>query len=242
MVLEAINTASEQRAFVFAVTFIVVFSVLIASVPTGLLGLGESPDMITPLDSSIITGFSESETYNKSDFSLVGSVYQYLYDLGSRTWLCQQGFGYFQLGAKVFIGGILWLGQLDSCAFISSDGVDRSHSLTFTEIDADAEDGVIRYTLRYVGTGGSAGGFVVYWNTTTYSNSSAAWTGGELYLLHGMGIEDTANADIGALLISLLLLQLPEVPVLINVLLVVPIWASIIFVLWYIIKEMIPFV
>ena len=237
-----INTASEQRAFVFAVSFIIIFSVLVASVPTGLLGLGETPDMVTALDPSIITGFSVSETYNKSDFSLVGVIYQYLYDLGSRTWLCQQYSGAFTLGAKVFIGGVLWLGQLDSCNFISSDGVDRSYILTFTEIDTDADDGVIRYTLQYVGTGASAGGFVVYWNTTTYSDSSAAWTGGGLYLLHGMGVEETANADIGALLISLLLLQLPEVPVLINVLLVVPIWASIIFVLWYVIKEMIPFV
>ena len=226
----------------FAVTFIVIFSVLIATIPTGLLGPGETPDMVTPLDSSIITGFSESETYNKTDFSLAGGVYSYLYDLGSRTWLCQQYSDGFTLGAKVFIGGILWLGQLDSCNFISSDGVDRSYILTFTEMDTDADDGVIRYTLQYVGTGGSAGGFVVYWNTTTYSNSSAAWTGGELYLLHGMGIEDTAVADIGSLLISLLLLQLPEVPLLVNILIITPIWASIVFILWFIIKETIPFV
>ena len=88
----------------------------------------------------------------------------------------------------------------------------------------------------------AAGALVLYWNTTTYATSSDAWDNDDLYMLHGVGIESTATNDIGALIISLLLLRLPEVPPLVNVLLAVPIWACIIYVLWFIIKEMIPFV
>ena len=238
LVREAIDTASEQRAFVFAVSFIVIFSVLVASVPTGLLGLGETPDMVTALDPSIITGFSESETYSRPNFT----TYQYVYDLGGRTWLCLGNDLGFALGAKVFILGFLWFGVVDSVKFTSLEGTDRGAELLFSEISTDAEEGIAQYTLQYIGTGSSAGGFVIYWNTTIYSDPSYAWTNDTLFALHGQGVADTANADIGSLLISLLFLQIPEVPLLINILLITPIWASIIFVLWYIIKEMIPFV
>ena len=98
-----------------------------------------------------------------------------------------------------------------------------------------------RQDLRFTVNGDSAGKLVVYWNVTAYPAIADAWMAGDLQLLHGMGIEDTATANIGALIISLLLLQLPGVPVLVNMFLAVPIWACIVFVLWFIIKEMIPF-
>ena len=234
--------SSEQRGFVFSVTFIMLFSVLIATIPAGLQGPAETPDMVTPLNPSIIAGFSDSVDFNKSDFWVVGAFLEYIYDLGGRTWICDLIVTEFFIAAKVLLAGFLWLGATDSCKFISPDGEDRGQSLSFTEIADDAPNGTVQYNLQYIGAGSSAGGFVLYWNTTTYSNPSDAWDNSDLYLLHGQGIEETASADIGSLLVSLLFLQLPDVPLLINFLLVVPIWASIIFILWYIIKEMIPFV
>ena len=230
--------ASEQRGFVFAVTFIVIFSVLLSTIPADLQGQGKTPDMVTPLDPSIITGFSEGEDYTRTDFDGLGV---YTYTKAGRDWLCVTNQTAFEVSAKILIFGVLWLGAIDACEFITSDGIDRGQTLTLDEITTDAEDGIIQYLVKFTGTGGSAGGFVVYWNTTTYANPSDAWTGDELYLLHGFGIQETATADIGALLVSLLFLQLPDVPLLVNVLLVTPIWASIIYILWFIIKEMIPF-
>ena len=236
--------ASEMKGFVFAVIFIVVFATFLATIPEGYQGQADTPDMVIPVDPNIITGFSDSQNYSKSAFSVIGAYYQYVYPavLGGREWICRLGGTGFSLGAKVIYGGILWLGQMDSVKFISSEGVDRDDLLTFVEIATDADDGVIRYNLQYYANGASAGGFVVYWNITTYSDPEDAWDVDELYLLHGVGIQETATADIGALLISLLLLQLPEVPLLINILLITPLWACIVFVLWFIIKEMIPFV
>jgi hypothetical protein len=236
--------SSEQRGFVFALTFIVVFSTLLSTIPTGLQGQGDTPDMITPLDPSIISDFSDSIDYTESDFVLHTTVYWYEYDLGGKKWLCSKyaGVNEFELGSKVLIGGILWLGQLDSCKFLSVEGENRGSGLNFTEIETDATDGTVRYSLLSLTSGNSAGGFIVYWNTTTYSNPSNAWGNDSLYLLHGIGFDASATADIGSLLVSLLLLQLPDVPLLVNVLLVVPIWASVLFILWFIIKEMIPFV
>lgn len=233
-----VKTASnEMYGFVFAVSYILLFSVIVATIPADLQGAGETPDMITPLDPTLISGFSESETYGKANLTGV----TYVYDLGGLTWVffCE---GYaMQLGAKVLIGGVLWLGQLDSADFIAPDGTNHGYTLTFTEIDADATNGSVSYSLRSIGTGNSLGGFVIYWNTTTYSNSTSAWTAEELYLLHGLGIEETAILNVGSLLLNLLFLQLPEVPLLISVITIGPLWASIIYIIWFIFVNMVPF-
>ena len=236
--------ASEQRGFVFAVTFIVVFATLLATIPAGLQGPDETPDMVIPVDPSLVTGFSNSENWNGSDMSGgVPPLNRYEYDLGGFSWIFREvDVLTFDLGAKVLIGGVLWLGQMDSSKFISPLGGDRGGYLTTSEIDADDENGTVKYSLISIGGGYSQGSMIFYWNTTTYTNSTDAWDNDALYMLHGIGFAESATSNIGVLLINLLLLQLPDVPLLVNILLVTPIWASIIFVLWFIIKEMIPFV
>ena len=231
--------ASEMRGFVFSVIFIIIFSGILSAVPVGLQGIGGSPDMVVPVDPSLITGFSATENYTKDAYTL--GLYEY--SLGGRDWMAgHNDVVEVFLFAKIKILGILWLGATDQCKFISSDGVDRGETLTLTEMDTDDTDGSHRYDLKYTDSGDSAGKLVVYWNTTAYPAIADAWNAGDLHLLHGMGIEDTATTNIGALIVSLLLIQLPDVPVLVNMFLAVPIWACIVFVLWFIIKEMIPFV
>jgi hypothetical protein len=180
-----------MRGFVFALTFIVIFSVLLSTIPTGLQGQGETPDMITPLDPSIISDFDESANYTKAALSAYG---QYVYALGTRDWVFSEYTGTMQLGAKVLVGGVLWLGQLDSCKFISPSGEDHGYVLQIADIATDASNGTVRYSLQSVGSGNSMGGFVVYWNTTTYSGPADAWTNEELYLLHGIGFADTSSS------------------------------------------------
>jgi len=231
--------ASEQRSFVFAVTFIVIFATLLSTIPVDLQGQGATADVVTPINPNLLTDFSETEEFDKTDFIGVLSFY-YTYELPTGSgvdWECIFSSDYFYVAAhSLFLG--FWLGGYSYTEFISDNGTNYGTSVSFTDIDNDADDGTVRYTLQYADSGISAGGFVFYWNTTTYSNSSDAWDNDELLLLHGVGL--TADTNIASLLISLLFLQLPDVPLLINALLATPIWASIVFVLWYIIKEMIP--
>lgn len=230
-----------MRGFMFAVVFIVIFATLLASVPAGLQGVGSSPSDVIPIDPNITTDFVSGENYTKSAFTYAGGLYAYEYSLNNKDWMCVTDEVYFVLSAKVYIW-FLWLGHTDSVNFVSSGGEDRGNQLTFTEIDSDATDGTARYTLTHVISGEAAGGFIAYWNTTAYATSTLAWDNDALYLIHGVGFTTTATNDIGALIVGLLFLQLPNVPVLINVFIVVPLWACIIYVLWFIIKEMIPFV
>lgn len=230
--------ASEQRTFVFSVTFIIIFGALLSSVPIGLQGQGDTPENLTPIDPNFLSGFSESETYVRSNYS----VNLFLYDLNARTWLSTADDIQFTLGAKILIAGFLWLGGLDVVKWVTNTGTDRGTVLTLAEIEADSEDGVTTYSLIYDIAGTSAGTFICYYNATEYSDTSDAWLNDKLYLTHGVGVAETANYDIGLLLLDLLFLQLPDVPVLVNLILAVPVWAGIAFVLWYVIKEMIPFV
>ena len=231
----------EMRGFVFSLIFIIIFSTLLSSIPIGLEGPGESPDMVIPVDPSLVTGFSEVVNYTKAAYTL-GS-YEYPAPFGGREWIAIHN-EVVELGlyAKIKFLGMFWFGAVDQCKFISSEGVDRGELLSLTEIDTDDTDGTHRYDLKYTTSGDSAGKLVIYWNTTAYPDIADAWAAEDLHLLHGMGIDDTATNNIGALIVSLLLLQLPDVPVLVNMFLAVPIWACIVYVLWYVIKEMIPFV
>lgn len=233
--------SGEHYGFVFAVTYILLFSAILSTIPQDLQGLGTSPDIVTPINPNLITDFADSEQYfkgNFTDYGLLGLFYTYELPTGGTTFDCNFWSNTFLLGAhSLFLG--VWLGGYDWCEFISEDGTNYGLSISFDEIDSDAEDGTVRYTLQYEDSGNSAGGFVFYWNTTTYSNSSDAWSNDELYLLHGVGL--TSDTNVASLLLSLLLLQVPEVPFLISVILIGPLWASIIYVVWVIIIAMIPF-
>ena len=209
----------ELRAFMFCLMFITMFALLLSTIPTDFEGVGDAGDTVIPINPSLVTGFS---------------------DFNGRDWIAEHDANLIALAAKKKVFG-LWLGGMDICFFESEDGTNRGPSLAWTEITTDADEGAVRYTLEF-DNGDAAGYFVCYWNTTEYATAALAWAGEELYFIHGVGIEANARKDIGSLLVSLLLLQIPEVPVLVGALLATGPWACIIFLFWYVIKETMPFV
>jgi hypothetical protein len=233
---------AEMKMFVFAIVFIIIFSGLLVSVPTDFEGQGITPDGLTPVDPALISGFDDYEAWNMTDLNAYNQ-YEY-YAFNGRDWFFEyyQGTKDIVLGAKIVYGGFLWFGQLDSCEFISNAGVNRGGVLTDEEIELDASSGSARYDLRYIIDGSDAGGFVIYWNVTAYASVSDAYAADKVNFLHGVGIGSNARMDIGSLLLGLLLLQLPDCPLLINLLLATPLYAAVIYLLWFIIKETLPFV
>ena len=228
--------------FVFSIVFIIVFSTLLSSIPVGLQGFGSSPDTVVPIDPNLLTGFADTENYTPAVLPTPPPIETYTYeDLGGRDWVAGMDLTALYIFAKVLVWDFLWLGQTDNCKFIAPSGIDRGNALALSEIEADDDEGAVRYSMYFIETGDSAGSLVIYWNITEYPVFQDAWDAEEVYLLHGVGIDTSATTNIGALIVSLLFIQLPNVPVLINMFLAVPIWACIVFVLWFIIKEMIPF-
>ena len=230
----------EYRGFLFAITFIIFFAGLVVAIPAGLEGQGLDPDGVTPLDTAIVFGFEDYENWTMTALSATD---QYEYTFNLRDWLFSYWYpGDILFGAKILYAGFLWFGQLDSCEFISPTGINRGYALTYVEIDADAENGIANYNLRYLVNGADAGGFVVYWNTTAYESSYDAFLADDINFLHGVGIASTAPVDITSLLVGLLLLQLPNCPPLVNLLLATPVYTEVVFLIWFIIKESMPFV
>lgn len=233
--------ASEQYGFVFAVIFITVFAGLTAMIPVDLQGKGTTtPNIQIPVDPTLVSDFSDSETFTKSDFAGIITQY-YVYDGDADTFPytfeCDYVASTFVVGAHILWFG-LWLGAIDYCKFVNENGTTYT-SLAFSDIDNDMEDGSIRYNLIFVNTGKDAGSFVFYYNTTTYTDSTDAWDNDELYLIHGYGF--TPNSNIISLLVGILFLQLPDVPAGINLLIATPPWASIIYIIWFVVKESLPF-
>lgn len=228
---------AEHRGFVFSIIFLVFFTAMLGTAPSGLI-TGYTPSAITNFNPQLLAGFGSTESYMKDNYSTVGSLMFYDYSLGGWYWRAYFTANTFGLGAKVLIFGF-WFGALDYCTFTNAQGQSRGTSLSFTELDADATNGQVRYSADHNGGGG---GLVFSWNSTAYTSSSDAWTAGELYILHGLGVDDSAPGSILGLLLGLLFFQLPDVPFLIYILIDTPVWANILYISWYIIKEVIPFV
>ena len=235
-------SGGEMRGFVFCVTYLIVFSALLSSIPVGLQGAGTDVETLFPIDPSLTTGFSDYQNWTRAAYTGAGPFYFYDYSLDSKGWYSATDDDTIQIVRKIYTLGFLWLGQIDPCKFISPDGTDRGTAIALTTINSDADDGAVRYDLESYLNGESAGSLVAYWNTTKYDNSTHAWDNQELYLLHGVGIDSSATNNVAALLVGLLFFQLPDVPPLVNAILATPTWACVIFILWFVIKEMIPFI
>jgi len=232
--------SGEQAGFVFAVTFIVLFAGLTAMVPVEIQGAGSTTEILVPVDPSLVSDWTAYEDFNKTDMVLLGGDYYYLYydALGGYDWFVAFNAEAFILGAKIYWGPF-WLGALDYVQFISDTGINYDTSLTLTNIEDDGVDGTAKYNLIFSESGNDAGDFIFYWNSTTYSNPSDAWDNSDLVLVHGVGF--SPNTNIVSLLVGILFLQLPDVPVQINLLLAVFPWASVVYIIWFIVKESLPF-
>ena len=233
--------SGEQAGFVFAVTFIVLFAGLTAMVPIEIQGAGATTEILVPVDPSLISDWTDYEDFNKTNMTLFGSFYSIYYDaLGGFDW--SAGFlvttETFTVGAKIYWGPF-WLGALDYVQFISTEGTNYDTWLTLSDIENDGVDGAAKYNLIFSESGNDAGDFIFYWNSTTYSSPSDAWDNSDLVLVHGVGF--APNTDIVSLLVGILFLQLPDVPVQINLLLAVFPWASVVYIIWFIVKESLPF-
>lgn len=231
---------AEQTSFVFVVTFIIVFTGLLATMPTGLLGYGESGNALLPIDPDLLVGFSAVENWTRTDYiSIGGGYYQYDYDLGGYGWVALTEGTSFTVAQKVKFFGV-WLGGTKIINFILGNGTSRGAYLTLDEIAGDATDGQIKYDLEYADSGNDAGGFIVYWNTTTYATPALAWAGDGLYLVHGWGLT-SPSYNVVSLILGLLFFELPEVPFLVNLVLATPLWVSVAFLVWWLITQSLPF-
>ena len=231
-------SGGEMRGFVFCVTYLIIFSALLSAVPVGLQGSETDVQTLFPIDPSLTTGFADYENWTSGSYT----ANKYDYTLESKDWYsATDDATYLQIIRKIYFLGLFWLGSIDPVKYISPDGVESNTNLYFTTITDDAEDGAVSYDLESVLTEESVGSLVIYWNSTAYASATLAWAADELYIIHGWGIDDTsATGNIATLLLSLLVFQLPNTPPLFNAIFGTSTWACVIYLVWFVIKEVLP--
>ena len=230
----------EIQAFVFVVTFMLVFTGLVASTPTGLITTSYNNPVLPSVNQDLLGGFQFYTSYNSNDtyFTYYGVNGQYDYQLGGFYWRASNSSSGLALGVKQ-IWIVLWI-STDWCEFKSQDtGISRGESLSFSEIDEDMVNGTVKYNTLH---GGGGGTWVLYYNSGDdgWGSSYEAWINEELYIIHGLGVGDTAPQNVIGLLFGLMTLTLPDIPYLFQLILATPIWAMAIILTFLFIMKMIP--
>jgi len=229
----------EIRIFAVVVTFMLVFTALLGTAPSGLVTAPIGDPAVSPVNPLLLAQWAEVQQINSThDFTFLNGYGYFDYTLGGWSWRLTWTTGTgFRLGIKVLLFGVIWLGTLDFAEFIYA-GLGRGDMLSFTEIGEDEINGTCHYEALHSAGGGT---FVVSWNDTKYATASDAWDDDALYFVHGLGIDDTAPANAITLVFGLLTLTIPDMPYILQVIIAVPLWASAIYLIFLAIVKLIPF-
>ena len=233
-----------MKAFTFLITTVLLYGFFLTTMPTAFLGAGTDVDTLEPMtsiDPTLVTGFGDYENWTPAAYTEQGGT-AYTYTIDPNDFVSFEGGTALTVTRKVYYFGAIWLGQYDAMVFIAQDGGDRGTSLSFAEIEADDTNGTVRYDLQSYTSGKSYGVFALQWNITAYATLGLAWTAQEVDLVHGVGYENTAPANALNLVLGLITFTLPDVPKMIQVILASPIYAPGIYLIWFLIKESMPFV
>ncbi len=107
---------------------------------------------------------------------------------------------------------------------LGTSGADRGTSFTPSELDGDYTGGNIRYTARC----DHFQMFIFFgFNETLYSSPSDAWTNNALRILFAIEFDQT-NTTVNAwsLISMMLFFQIPTIHPLLNVILTIPLWIA----------------
>lgn len=228
----------ESKTFTFLAFMVLLFTALLASAPSVFVTSSPENPTIPNVNSQYLVGFSVTEEYNATYFTFPDGYGYYDYDLGGYSWRVMWTDGYgFSLGVKQLLFGFLWLGWIEWCTF-SFKGSARGLYISYAEINADNEDGTVKYDIAHSGGGG---GLIFGWDVDTYPDCQDAWDNDELVLIHGLGISDSAPQNVVSLLLSLIFFSNPDIPFLINVVLISPFVLLGAYLIFYIIIKVTPF-
>ncbi len=221
---------AEMKTFAFAVSFLLIYSAFLSTVPPGLLTDTYENPILSNLDPQLLVGFDSSVQYNSTTYT----ANYYSYELGGYEWATWESVTSYKLGVKAIVFGI-WIDTAINW-FINSEEEYRGTELTFVIMQEDSTNGTVRYTTsnRFV-----TSAVVFYWNTNDYTYAWEAWGNDSLQVVHGIGASAEAPQNALSLVLGMLSFSIPGIPFLLQVLLSSPIYASIMYLIWFLIKEVI---
>lgn len=223
---------AELRTFTVVVSFLLIYSAFLGSAPVGLFSSTYDNPVVSGLNAQYLTGFDAYVQYDYSNYT--GDAFSY--SLGEYDWQTVSASGTnFRVGVKVYIW-IIWVGT--DWSDFSLDSESRGDTLTLVEINSDADNGTVRYTAICTA---ATTGVVFSWNTNDYTYAWDAWGNDSLYVTHGIGVSEFAPQNALSIVLGMLTFSIPDIPPLLQLLFNSPIYAGSIYLLWFFVKEVIPF-
>jgi hypothetical protein len=169
--------------------------------------------------------------YNATNFTAGGLDYS----MGGHLWTALSADSLFKLLYRTSIFFSIPFYTLNEMAF---ENFDRGTTLTFLEIYNDSEEGTVRYSAVCPQ---ATSGVVFVWNASDYVYPWDAWGNGSLTVIHGIGASAFAPQNALSLVLGMLTFQIADIPILLQVILNAPIYADVAFLVWFLVKEVIPF-
>jgi len=238
----------EIRLFIFLVTFLGFFTVLVSMMPAEFGAQGQSyRQILTPeyFESVDVAYFASTKNFTLESDKATGEIYGWYYidfSLGgwdfSIEWMYSEGI----MLKHVEKWWIFTTGRHNMDWYEKQRGLNLGTRLTPEHLATyyDENRKVAEFIARCDHT--TLNVFFAY-NTTKYSNIMEAWENEDLGVLFGINF-DKVNTSVSAwdLISRLLFFQAPEVHPAINALIAIPIWAAVSILIFILILKVIPFV
>lgn len=239
---------SELRGLIVVIVFLSVFVSLVMTIPI-------------PFD---ITGYEDKRTANVPeifegvDINAYSSIYNgtiddgYDYtqqwDSGGISWTLQAQYydRIFLKRNRYWVFGPIGIYQgSDMLTWMSEDGKDRGEVLTDTSLDADynSEAGGNKYKCVIETDPKIYCNIYFNFNTTLYDSPSEAKDVGALYYLQTIGVEVQASTMNAWNVVGMLVFfQMPDIHPAINLMIAIPLFISIAYLIYVLVIKLIPFI
>lgn len=234
----------ELKPLMVVISFLGIFAILAGTIPGEFYAASyEGREINVPEYFEAVDISSFMETYN---FTIDDpSWFEEEWELGGYNWIMNADYddNFIGLGKKNY-WWFFWVGTTNM-KFRNTQGIDRGTFLNQEELneDYDTEKDYTKYTCE--GDDDPSVGCTVFFgfNTSKYDTPSQAWENGELYFMQGLGF-DQINTSTNAwnLVGMLLIFQMPNIHPIINMIIAIPLWICIAYLIFALILKVIPFV
>jgi len=243
-----VEVSAENITLVTVVTFLSMFFILVASMPSGIL---QSPQQGKAINvPEYFEAIDLSYFAVTTNFTVGPNLWEYAFQVGG--WNVKASYDNVHDSIVMWTYDAFWIFEynLEDFKWYNSQGVKVSGSVSFLGGPREA----ISLTTIYDGFTNNTSTFTIQnsktqckiyfgYNSREYKSPREAFQDGNLGVLVGMGIDNT-NTRINAwnFIGMLLFFQAPDVHPLLNAIIAIPIWVMIAWLIYILILKAIPFV
>lgn len=247
------ESSGEIKGLILAVTFLSTFFIIVAMIPSDFVTESQEytpspvsvPEYFEAVD---VQSFAETKNINLTDASLTEHFTLGGWNVEFEYWHAYKGFS-----CRTYSSWWIFNWDFDNFHWYDVDGIERSEYFTFLVQDREMcyLESIDQLYENYGNKGlkwnlkNDHTQFVLYFgfNETKYNSPSEALSNDDLHVYIGVNF-DKVNTTFNAwnLIGALLTFQLPNVHPAINMLISIPIWVLIAYLIYVLILKAIPFV